>query len=109
MHFVDGWKSPEAELMCSAFRNWILAVQSLAVIVLTDLIQLSHMKYFWEDASNNVNNETMCSSRMEIILVVILYLIRAVYNSCSNCMECDSLNFSSFTYIFVYLFLYIFN
>jgi len=25
---------------------------------------------------------------MEMILVVILYLIRAVYSSCSNCMEC---------------------
>jgi hypothetical protein len=67
------------------------------------------MKYFWEDVSNKVNNETMCSSRMEMILVVILYLIRAMYNSYSNCMECDFLHFSSFTYVFVYVFLYTFN
>jgi hypothetical protein len=47
------------------------------------------MKYFWVDASNKDNNETVCSFRMEMIMVVILYLIRAVYNSTSNSVECD--------------------
>lgn len=109
MYFVGEWKSPEAELMCRPFRNWILALQSLAVVVLADLIQLSHMKRFWEDVSNEVNNETTRSAGMEMILVVILYLIWAVNNSYSTDVECDFVNFSSFIYTFVYFFLYIFS
>ena len=49
----------------------------------------------------------MCSFRMEMIMVVILYLIRAVYNSSSNGVECDFVNFSSFTYIFIYFYIYL--